>query len=124
VLTTIRLKAWGEHTRGAYMKFGIHERPTLGVALVLTFDAGHKAIEDVRIAIGCVGPKPTRAERAEAFLRGVSLAEAERPLDEAAAAAAEAVDAVSDLHGSAEYKTEMVKVFTRRAFRAAVARFQ
>lgn len=124
VLTSIRLKAWGERTRGAYMKFGIHERPMLGVALVLTLDAGHKAIEDVRIAIGCVGPKPTRAERAEAFLRGASLADAERPLDEAAAAAAEAVDAVSDLHGSAEYKTEMVKVFTRRAFRAAVARFQ
>jgi CO/xanthine dehydrogenase FAD-binding subunit len=30
---------------------------------------------------------------------------------------------VDDLHGSAEYKVEMVKVFVRRAFRAAAARF-
>ncbi len=124
VLTQVRLRKWSEHTRGAYMKFGYHERPTLGVALALTLDPAHKAIQDVRIAVGCVGPKPTRAERAEELLRGRTLAEAEHGLEAAAAAGAAVVDAVSDLHGSAEYKKEMVKVFVRRAFRSAVAKFQ
>ena len=41
-----------------------------------------------------------------------------------ATAAGDGVDAVSDLHGSAEYKKEMVKVFVRRAFRAARAKFE
>lgn len=123
MLTHIRLRVWGPHTRGAYMKFGYHERPTLGVALALTLDPGHRGIEDVRIAIGCVGPMPTRAHQAEEALRGRPLSEAEPHLDRAAQAASDAVDAVSDLHGSAVYKKEMVKVFTRRAFHAAVARF-
>jgi aerobic carbon-monoxide dehydrogenase medium subunit len=124
VLTRIRLRPWGDRTHGAYMKFGIHERPTLGVALAVTLGGAHKTIEDIRIAVGCVGPKPQRAEAAEAVLRGLPLADAERRLNEAATAAADGLDAISDLHGSAEYKTEMVKVFTRRAFRDAVARFQ
>lgn len=124
VLTKVRLRPWGERTRGAYMKFGIHERPTLGVALALTVDAAYEGIEEVRIAVGCIGPAPMRAPEAEAILRGQPLREAERLLDGAAEAAAKVIDAVDDLHGSAEYKTEMVKVFVRRAFRAAAARFQ
>jgi carbon-monoxide dehydrogenase medium subunit len=123
VLTSITLTRWGDHTRGAYMKFGYHERPTLGVAVALTLDAAHTHTTDVRIAVGCVGPAPARMPAAEDLLTGLPLADAERRLDEAAAAAARSVDAVSDLHGSAEYKTEMVKVFVRRAFRAARARF-
>jgi carbon-monoxide dehydrogenase medium subunit len=124
VLTAVRLRQGGAHTRWAYMKFGIYERPTLGVALALTLDAGRRGIEDVRIAVGCVGPAPARVPQAEAALRGRPLADAEAHLERAAAAAAEAADAVDDLHGSAEYKVEMVKVFVRRAFRAAAARFQ
>lgn len=124
VLRRIRLKRWGEHTRGSYLKFGIHERPTLGVAVGVTLDRAHEGIEDVRIAVGCVGPAPVRMPEAEARLRGRALGEAGAALEAAAAAAGEATDAVDDLHGSAEYKQAMVKVFVRRAYRAAVEKFQ
>jgi carbon-monoxide dehydrogenase medium subunit len=123
VLTAVRLREGGPHTRWAYMKFGIHERPTLGVAVALTLDADRRGVEDVRIAVGCVGPTPARVPAAEDILRGTPLAEVDDRLERAAAAAAAAADAVDDLHGSAEYKVEMVKVFVRRAFRAAAARF-
>jgi carbon-monoxide dehydrogenase medium subunit len=123
VLTAVRLRQGGPQTRWAYLKFGIHERPTLGVALALTLDAGRRGIEDIRIAVGCVGPMPMRAFRAEEILRGLALADADAHLERAAAAAAAATDAVDDLHGSAAYKAEMVKVFVRRAFHAAAARF-
>ncbi len=43
-------------------------------------------------------------------------------LDDVAARAAAAADPADDLHGSADYKREMVAVFTRRALRAAAAR--
>ncbi len=124
VLTQIRLRIGGPHTRWAYMKFGVHERPTLGVALALTLDASRQGIEDIRIAVGCVAPMPTRAVQAEEALRGQPLSDIEGHLDRSAQTASDAVDAISDLHGSAEYKKAMVKVFVRRAFRAAVARFQ
>jgi carbon-monoxide dehydrogenase medium subunit len=123
VLTRISIKGWGAHTRGAYMKFGYHERPTLGVAAAITLDAAREHVVEARIAVGCVGPAPARIAVAEERLRGVALADVEGPLDDAASVAGDGIDAVSDLHGSAEYKKEMVKVFVRRAFHAARAKF-
>jgi carbon-monoxide dehydrogenase medium subunit len=124
VLTRISLKKWGEETRGAYLKFGYHERPTLGVAAAVTLDAARAYVADTRIAVGCVGPAPARIAAAEERLRGIALADLDRRLDEAAEAAGAGIDAVSDLHGSAEYKKEMVKVFVRRAVRAAREKFE
>ncbi len=121
ILTRVRVRPPGPQTRGAYLKFGIHERPTLGVAAALTLDPEQRTVLDVRLAVGCVGPVPTRLPEAEGLLRGLPLADLEGRLDAAAASARLA--AVDDLHGSAEYKQAMVTVFIRRAVRAARARF-
>jgi carbon-monoxide dehydrogenase medium subunit len=123
ILDEIRVPVLGPHTRGAYMKFGFHERPTLGVALVLTLDPRHESVEDVRVAMGCIHPCPTRLRKVEDRARGRPVREVLAALDEVAAAADGEVSATTDLHGSAEYKQEMVKVFVRRAFRSAAARF-
>jgi carbon-monoxide dehydrogenase medium subunit len=123
VLTRISIKRWDEHTRGGYVKFGYHERPTLGVAAAITVDASREHVVDARIAVGCVGPTPARIDGAEERLRGIALADVDRALEEASTVAGDRIDAVSDLHGSAEYKKEMVKVFVRRAVRAARAKF-
>ncbi len=123
VLTEIRVPVLGRHTRGAYMKFGFHERPTLGVAVTLTLDPRHKQVEDARAAVGCVNPRPTRLRAVEERVRGRAVADMLGNLDEVSAAADGEVTPTSDLHGSAEYKAEMVKVFLRRAIRAACARF-
>lgn len=123
VLTEVRLPVPGPHTRGAYMKFGFHERPTLGVAVQLTLDADHRHVADARVAVGCVNPRPTRLRGVEAKLNGHDLAGVLRTLDDISRAVDGAVTPVDDLHGSAEYKTEMTKVFVRRAIRAACARF-
>ena len=108
-------------TAAAYVKFGIHERPTLGIAVALLLGAGTE-VADARIAIGCVNPRPARAHDAEARLRGVDVASLDDVLDDVAARAAAAADPADDLHGSADCKREMVAVFTRRALRAAAAR--
>jgi len=123
VLTRVRVRPWGSQTRGVYTKFGIHERPTLGVALALTLDTDRTVVRGVRLAVGCVGPSPVRIAEAEGRLQDAAMSEIGPHLDAAAQIAGDAVDAVDDLHGSAEYKREMVKVFVRRAFHAAAARF-
>lgn len=123
VLTEIRVPVLGPHTRGAYMKFGFHERPTLGAAVTLTLDPHHKQVEDVRAAIGCVNPRPTRLRAVEERVRGRAVTDILKTLDEVSAAADGEVMPASDLYGSAEYKVEMVKVFLRRAIRAACAQF-
>jgi len=118
VLTGVRLRAWPARTVGVYVKFGLHERPTLGLALAVTLDANDRVIA-ARLAVGCVSPRPHRVEAAERVLVG-------RPVgtltDEVATLAAAAVDPLSDLHGGADYKRELTRVFTRRALAAVTAR--
>lgn len=120
VLTAVRLTPWPSGTAGAYAKFGVHERPTLGVAVALTVEDG--AVRGARIAVGCVGPRPQRVAVAEERVRGQSLADVGRHAAEVGALAAGAVEPVSDLHGGAEYKRAMTAVFVRRTLAVAAAR--
>jgi aerobic carbon-monoxide dehydrogenase medium subunit len=122
LLTAVRLTPWPAVTAAVYLKFGLHERPTLGVALALILDADRGQVSDARLAIGCVDPRPSRVAAAEARLRGVAVADLEDAAGAAADLAAEAVEPDDDLHGSADYKRAMVAVFVRRAVRLAAAR--
>ena len=125
LLTSVTLTPWPERTAAAYVKFGVHERPTLGVAVALRLEPdanGAASVAEARLAIGCVDPRPARVPAAEARLRGCPVAELEDSVAEVGARAAASVDPADDLYGSADYKREMVAVFTRRALRAAAAR--
>src|SRR5437899_838883 len=132
LLALVRLTPWPAGTAATYIKFGVHERPTLGVAVALQLDGagpggarssgGSERVADARVAIGCVSPRPARAPAAEARLVGVAIAELEDVAAAAAESAAATVDPADDLYGSADYKREMVAVFVRRALRIAAAR--
>jgi carbon-monoxide dehydrogenase medium subunit len=122
VLTAVRLAPWPAGTAGAYAKFGVHERPTLGVAVALAGAGSGGAIAGARVAVGCVGPRPERLAAAEERLRGWTGEDVARHAGEVAALAARLVDPVDDLHGSAEYKRDMTRVFVRRALLVAAAR--
>jgi aerobic carbon-monoxide dehydrogenase medium subunit len=120
VLVGVRVGAWPPGTVGVYVKFGLHERPTLGLALALTVDGGR--VSAARLAVGCVSPRPHRVEAAERALVGHAVGALGGVADEIGALAADAVDPVSDRHGSGDYKRELTRVFARRALIAAVAR--
>jgi len=125
LLTSVTLTPWPERTAAAYVKFGVHERPTLGVAVALRLEPaanGAASVAEARLAIGCVDPRPARVPAAEARLRGCPVADLEDSVAEVGARAAASVDPADDLYGSADYKREMVAVFTRRVLRAAAAR--
>jgi len=129
LLRSVTLIPWAGDTAAAYVKFGVHERPTLAVATALRLDGtvgvgrnGGERIVDARIAVGCVGPTPVRIAAAEARLKGASIADLENAARAAADIAAAGVDPADDLYGSADYKREMVAVFVRRALRIAAAR--
>jgi carbon-monoxide dehydrogenase medium subunit len=121
ILTAVRFRPWTPSWSSAYVKFGLHERPTLGIATAVDVD-GAGAIREARVSVGCVGPTPVRCGAAEERLRGCGVQDLLDDPREAGTLAAGAVDPVSDLHGSADYKREMVAVFARRALRIAAAR--
>jgi carbon-monoxide dehydrogenase medium subunit len=121
VLSAVRLPLWPAGTAATYLKFGVHERPTLGVAVAL-LPAVPGRDPALRLTVGCVGPRPQRLVEVE----GATGAEeptgiAARAADLAALASRE-VDAIDDTHGSADYKRDMTRVFVRRALEVAAAR--
>jgi carbon-monoxide dehydrogenase medium subunit len=104
---------------GAYLKFGFHERPTVGVALWLVLDG--TSAREVRVAVGCLGPLPERLTRLEARLAGTPLDALLAGVDARDGGFAD-LDVVSDLHGSAEYKREVAAVLVSRALALAARR--
>lgn len=124
LLVAVRLRPWPGRTAAAYVKFGVYERPTLGIAVVLRLEGDDNGarVADARIAVGCVNPRPARVLEAEARVRGCAVAELEGVSDAVAELTATSADPADDMHGSADYKREMVAVFTRRALGAAAAR--
>jgi len=117
LLTEIRIAAPEEHFRSAYLKFGYLERPSVGVAVAFKLNGG--GLTDVKIAVGCAGPSPRRVREAEALLNGKSKEEAQRSLAQAGQVAGRASQAISDLHGSQDYKEHIVGVLLKRAFQSA-----
>ena len=77
-------------------------------------------IEDVRLALGGVGPTPIRARRAEGMLRGEAPTAA--VLAAAARVAAEDTEPSADVHGDEGYRREVAAVYARRALAAAAER--
>jgi carbon-monoxide dehydrogenase medium subunit len=118
VLTKIQVPIPAPNARSAYLKFGYLERPSVGVAVAFNLNGG---VSGVRIAVGCAGPAPRRVAEAEALLEGKSKDEALRHVAEAGAAAGRTAQAISDLHGSQEYKEHIVGVLLKRAFQSALS---
>jgi CO/xanthine dehydrogenase FAD-binding subunit len=57
-------------------------------------------------------------EEAEAILKGKGLDECAGAIDAAGKIAARAAEAISDLHGPADYKEHLVGVLLKRAFKS------
>lgn len=115
ILTTIRVPRPSPTSRFEYLKFlprTVDDYATVSVAVRI--DPGPDGtVQDVRIALGNAGAVPFRAIDAESALRG-QVPSASR-IEEVAAIAARESDPVDDIRGSAEYKRQMVQVWTARA---------
>ena len=106
--------------RGAYLKFttrSSEDRPCAGITALVRMREG--ACEEARLVVGAVSAAPVRVRAAEDLARGSGLSP--DVLDGMADAAAEAVDPVEDLRGSADYKRHLVRVLARRAVSACLA---
>ena len=120
LLTAVEIPMLTKSQRAAYVKFQTHERPTLGLALVLDVDDSGQNIKKARAVVGSVSPMPSRSDTTDSALVG-PRSQAERQLNDAAEALAQAADPVDDLQGSAEYKCHLIGVFLRRALIQALS---
>lgn len=120
LLVEIRVPVPPPGTRGVYLKHGRSaiDLATVGVAVIMTMEPG-AVCRDVKIVLGAVAPTPMRARKAEEVLRGKKVDPA--LIEKSAQAAADEARPITDVRASAEYRKEMVKVYTRRAIAQLVA---
>ena len=121
ILTSIRVPKLGPRTGSAYVKMSQQASgfAIVGVAAILTFDEKGKVTE-ARVGITGVASVPYRAKKVEAALRGTTASAKE--IAAAAALASKGVDALSDIHASANYRRDLAAVFTRRSLERAAQR--
>ena len=122
VLTSVRFRALGPNQGSAFERLAKRKAlslPILNATAVVTLNEGGDTFQEVRLAVGPVGPTPSRALNAEEALRGAAV---EAPAIAAALeiAAQEAQPRSNPLRGSQEYRQEMVKVLLRRSIDRAV----
>ncbi|MFW5898975.1 MAG: FAD binding domain-containing protein [Jiangellaceae bacterium] len=118
VLVEVRVpklgSGWGHH----YEKFNLVAQAWAVVGAVALVQRANGAIASARVGLVNVGPTPVRASGVESALTGV-----EPSGDAVAAAADNAADGISpssDVHASAEFRTHLARILTKRAVSAAI----
>lgn len=77
-------------------------------------------IEEARIVLGGVADRPIRRKAAEQIL--IDRQPTAELIDEAAACSSDALDPMSDIHASADYRRDLARTMTRRALEQALDR--
>ena len=122
ILTGVWFRALGPNQGSAFERLAKRKAlslPILNAAAVVTLNNGGDTFQEVRLAVGPVGPTPSRALKAEEVLRGAAV-EAQAIAAAMEIAAQEAQPRSNPLRGSQEYRQEMVKVLLRRSIERAV----
>ena len=122
LVTAVRVPILPERAGAVYEKFttrSSEDRPLLGIAAVVQTHPASSVCADLRVVVGAAAETPQRFPDLEAMAR-------DRELDDGLAGEiadgyAGRIDPVSDLRGSSWYRTEMVKVWVRRAILNAQA---
>ncbi len=120
LVTEVQVPTPAVNSGGVYIKHTVRRALDLaivGVAAMVTLDSAKGVCQDIRIALGAVAPTPVRAGSAESIIKGKSFDET--LIGRAAQAAAETARPISDIRSSADYRSEMVSVLTRRAISQA-----
>jgi carbon-monoxide dehydrogenase medium subunit len=115
ILTEITVPEDIEQFKGIYMKYGPRKAMDIGivnVAVLLDADFKSGLCKRIRIALGAVAPTPMRAGKAEDLLKGNVLKT--NLINDAAEAASNETDPITDFRASAGYRKELVKTLVSR----------
>jgi carbon-monoxide dehydrogenase medium subunit len=122
MLSEIQITNPKPHTGIAHEKLMVMQGDAgiVGAAVSITLKSGNGICEDARIALSNAASIPLRAKEAEKRLIGKTIT---LPLlDEVGQVASQEAEPPADVHGSTEYRKEMIKVFVRRAAIRALER--
>jgi carbon-monoxide dehydrogenase medium subunit len=116
ILTHVVLPPCRPRSGVEYIRFSsssVVDKPSVGVAVRLKLDSGSETIHVARVVLGCVGPTPVRARKAEALLVAKKLTA--DLAEQAGSTASQECTPTSDLRGSEQYKRAIVRTLVKRA---------
>lgn len=119
IVTGVVFPPLKEGQRCVYIKHAVRKAMDLaiiGVAVNLTMEGN--LCKDARIALGAVATTPILAPKAAECLIGKELTD--DVIIAASEAAMNSCHPISDIRASAEYRKDMIRVFTKRAIRQAL----
>lgn len=122
ILTQILIPPTHQGHTGEYYKCSPRHQMDLasvGVAVAMNLSK-EKKCDTARIALGAVAPVPLRAKKAEALLEGQILTE--QLAEQVAKQASMECKPIGDVRSTAAFRTEMVRVLTKRTLLNAAAR--
>lgn len=100
--------------RGVYVKLGNRRAQAISVVhLAIWIDVADSVVKSADIALGSVAPTIVSATAAEQFLQGKTLTD--EVILQAARLVGERVTPISDVRGSADYRTDLLPIMTKRA---------
>jgi carbon-monoxide dehydrogenase medium subunit len=118
LLLEVEIPALPAGMKSTYLRLHRYQRPTLGVAVGARVN--REVFEEVRLAVGCVGPKAQRLAELETKVKATKIADAKRILAEETNYLRALLRPVDDLLGSAEYKLYMTRIMLGDALEEAV----
>jgi CO/xanthine dehydrogenase FAD-binding subunit len=116
VLTEVQIPPPLPRTGTSFLKVGRRKAMELSIVCVaarISLAEDGQICDDVRIALGAVGPTPIRASKAEAVLRDQKLTR--EAIREAAQVAVTEAQPISDVRASVEYRQMVIGIVVERA---------
>ena len=117
MLVDISFPALTKSQRGTFIKLALRRAQAISlVNAALILDLKGDTVKSASITLGAVTPIITHATKAEKFLTGKKLNE--KNIIAAADLAVKSAKPITDVRGSANYRSEMARVITRRGLTA------
>lgn len=119
LMVEIQVPPMPPNAKGVYLKHSLRgtvNPAIVGVAAIIAMDG--ERCKEIKLVLGAVAPTPIRGRKAEEILRGEEIDDA--LIEKAAQAASDESSPITDVRASADYRKEMVKVFTRYALRKGI----
>ncbi len=117
MLVEISFKGLDANQKGTFVKVALRRTQAISVvnlAIVLTLNAN--TVKQAAITLGAVAPTIIHAAEAEAYLEGKQLSD--EVIARAAELARDTAKPINDIRASADYRREMVRVFTMRGLKS------
>ena len=119
IVTGLLIPELKSNEGSAYLKHAVRKAMDLaiiGVGVWLKMDG--KKVADCRIAMGGVAVTTMRAKEAEKLLIGQEITE--EVLEKVGVKASQECKPISDVRASAEYRVDMIRVYTKRSIKKAL----